>query len=69
MRYRIEPSTGLPYTETSPQLLAFTVGIALLIGVILFFVGRLGKQMWLVVWSIGLVLCSVAYLTWYFLNN
>ena len=57
----------MPYTETSPGLLAFTVGIALLTGIILFFVGRYGKQLWLVVWSIGLILCSIAYLIWYFL--
>jgi energy-coupling factor transporter transmembrane protein EcfT len=66
LRYQIEPSTGLPYTETSPGLLAFTVGIALVTGVILFFVGRYGRQLWLIVWSIGLVICSIAYLIWYF---
>jgi hypothetical protein len=65
LRYRVEPSTGLPYTETSPGLLAFTVGLALVTGVILFFVGRYGKQMWLMVWSVGLVICSIAYLIWY----
>lgn len=64
MRY--EETTGLPYTEASPGLLAYTVGLALLIGIFLFVIGRYGKQMWLVVWSVGLVLCSIAYLIWHF---
>lgn len=64
MRY--EETTGLPYTETSPGLLAYTVALALLIGVVLFFVARWGRQMWLVVWSVGLVVCSIAYLIWHF---
>lgn len=64
MRY--EESTGLPYAETAPGLLAYTVGLALLFGLALFFLGRFGKQMWLTVWSAGLVLSSVAYLGWHF---
>lgn len=64
MRY--EEATGLPYTETSPALLAYTVGLSLLIGIGLFCLGRYGRQMWLTVWSAGLILCSIAYLIWYF---
>jgi hypothetical protein len=63
---RYEETTGLPYTETYPGLLAYTVALALLIGIILFIVGRMGRQMWLVVWSVGLVFCSIAYLIWHF---
>lgn len=64
MRY--EETTGLPYTETYPGLLAYTVFLALLIGIVLFIIGRLGQQMWLKVWSVGLVLSSIAYLLWHF---
>ncbi|OED42381.1 hypothetical protein AB833_06980 [Chromatiales bacterium (ex Bugula neritina AB1)] len=66
VRYRIDPTTGLPFTQTSPGLLAFTVGIALVVGVLLFGLGRYGRQMWLVVWSAGLIACSIAYLVWHF---
>ena len=64
MRY--EETTGLPYTETSPGLLAYTVGLALLIGILLFILARYGKQTWLLVWSVGLILSSIAYLIWHF---
>ena len=64
MRY--EETTGLPYTETSPGLLAYTVGLALLIGILLFILARYGKQTWLLVWSVGLIFSSVAYLIWHF---
>lgn len=64
MRY--EETTGLPYTETSPGMLAYTVGLALLIGIFLFFLARYGKQTWLLVWSVGLILSSIAYLIWHF---
>ncbi len=66
MRYKIEGNTGLPFTETSPGMLAFTVGIALVVGIVLLVLGRRGRQTWLVVWSAGLILCSIAYLIWHF---
>ena len=68
LRVRIEPETGLPYTETSPGLLAFTVGLALLAGLILFGIAKFGRQLWLMVWSAGLVICSTLYLGYYFLS-
>lgn len=43
-------------------MLNFTVSLALLIGIILFFLGRRGRILWLTVWSAGLVIFSVAYL-------
>ncbi len=68
MRYGVEETTGLPYTQTSPGLLAFTVGIALLVGILLLALGKFGKQMWLIVWSVGLIFCSVIYLIWHFVT-
>ncbi len=68
MRYKIDPTTGLPITETSPGMLGATVLLALVIGIVLFYVGRRGKQLWIVVWSIGLIICSVLYLVWHFLR-
>lgn len=66
MRYKIDPITGLPIAETSPGMLGATVLLALIIGIVLFYVGRRGRQLWIVVWSIGLIVCSALYLVWHF---
>ncbi len=68
MRYKIDSTTGLPITETSPGMLGATVLLALVIGVVLLFVGKRGKQLWIVVWSIGLIISSVLYLIWHYLR-
>ncbi len=43
-------------------MLNFTVALSLLIGLGLWWLGRKGRVLWLQVWSIGLVVFSVAYL-------
>lgn len=43
-------------------MLNFTVFLALLIGAVLWWLGRRGRVLWLQVWSIGLVVFSIAYL-------
>ena len=43
-------------------MLNFTVALALVIGVVLLWLGRRGRVLWLQVWSVGLVMFSVAYL-------
>ena len=43
-------------------MLNFTVALALVIGVVLLLLGRRGRVLWLQVWSVGLVVFSVAYL-------
>ena len=43
-------------------MLNFTVALALLIGIALWWLSRRGRVLWLQVWSIGLVFFSVAYL-------
>ena len=43
-------------------MLNFTVALALLIGIALWWLARRGKVLWLQVWSIGLVVFSIAYL-------
>jgi hypothetical protein len=52
------------YSETAGLhfMLNFTVALALLIGVLLWWLARRGRVLWLQVWSIGLVVFSVAYL-------
>ena len=43
------------------HMLLFTVVLAFFIGVLLFWLGRHGRVLWLTVWSAGLVLASVGY--------
>lgn len=69
MRYSEEqaadPAQGMQVYSQSDGLhfmLNFTVSLALVIGVILFLLGRKGRVMWLTVWSAGLVIFSIAYL-------
>ena len=63
MRYRIgaEPGSGAQATD---DMLLFTVVISLIIGVVLVWLARRGRQMWLLVWSVGLVVASVVYMAW-----
>ena len=67
MRYRIgdDPSTGAAATD---DVLLLTVVISIVVGIVLIWLARMGKQMWLMVWSVGLVLSSIAYLAWAALN-
>ena len=68
MRY--EATEGVPVTEMVVYsesdglhfMLNFTVVLALFIGIALWWLGRVGKVIWLQVWSIGLVVFSIAYL-------
>lgn len=68
MRY--EATEGVPVSEMPIYsqsdalhfMLNFTVALALVIGIALWWLGRAGRVLWLQVWSIGLVVFSVAYL-------
>lgn len=68
MRYEVSEGgagTDLPVYSQSDGLhfmLNFTVALALLIGVALLWLGRRGRILWLQVWSVGLVVFSLAYL-------
>lgn len=64
MRYQEELTQEPVYSQTAGLhfMLNFTVALALLIGVLLLWLGRRGRVMWLTVWSAGLVLVSLLYL-------
>jgi hypothetical protein len=68
MRYEVGegvPVTELPVYSQSEGLhfmLNFTVALALLIGIALWWLSRRGRVLWLQVWSFGLVVFSIAYL-------
>ncbi len=68
MRYEATESIPLddmvryPDSDGLHFMLNFTVSLARVSGVVLWFLGRRGRVLWLQVWSVGLVLASVAYL-------
>ncbi len=68
MRYTEQQTTetnhGIIYSQSEGLhfMLNFTVSLALVIGIILWILGRHGKILWLQVWSAGLILCSIVYL-------
>ena len=60
MRYREDGTTEQLARHASDDMLLFTAALSVVIGFILIWLGRKGKQQWLVVWSIGLILCSIS---------
>ena len=59
MRYREDIPAEQLARHASDDMLIFTAVLSLLIGAVLIWLGRKGKQQWLVLWSIGLILCSL----------
>jgi len=58
VRYR--EGEELPLTQyASDDMLLLTAFLGIVIGVILTLLGKFGKQMWMFVWGIGLVISSV----------
>ncbi len=45
--------------HASDDMLLFTAFLSVLIGFILVYLGHKGKQLWMVTWSIGLIICSL----------
>lgn len=45
--------------HASDNMLIFTAVLATIIGIILFLLGKKGKQLWMATWGIGLVICSL----------
>ncbi len=64
MRYLEDaaPNPDLPYGESMHSMLTLSMLLAIVIGIVLYAAGRHGKILWLKVWSVGLVICSLAYL-------
>lgn len=64
MRYleNAPPDPDLPYGESMHSMLTLSMILAIVIGSILYAAGRHGKILWLKVWSVGLIVCSLLYL-------
>ena len=61
MRYRIGDDPATAAYGSTPEWLWFTVILSLVIGVILTWLAWRGRQRWLLVWSVGLIVCSLIY--------
>lgn len=61
MRYRLEDGAMVDAYGSTEIWLWLTVVLSLLIGVALGWLAWRGKQRWLLVWSVGLVLSSLIY--------
>jgi len=56
------PQTIYAQSEGLQFMLTFSVCLGLIIGVVLLWLGRHGRVLWLQAWSVGLIVVSVAYL-------
>ena len=62
MRYRIDSTPASENMATTDDMYLLTVLLGLIIGVVLTALGIKGRQIWLVVCSVGLIIASIAYL-------
>lgn len=64
MRYleNAPPDPNIPYGESMHDMLTLSMWMSIVIGVALFFAGRHGNILWMKVWSLGLIVCSLLYL-------
>ena len=56
------PDPSVPYGTTMHDMLTLSMWISIIVGVCLYVAGRHGNVMWMKVWSVGLLGCSVIYL-------
>lgn len=57
-----EPNPLYPHSESMHHMLTLSMGMSIIIGIILFILGRRGNILWLKVWSVILIILSVGYL-------
>jgi len=56
------PNPDIPYGESMHNMLTLSMVLSIVVGVCLFYAGKRGNIIWLKVWSLGLILLSIAYL-------
>jgi len=58
----INPNEDIPpellSKNASNDMLYFTAFLSILISIILIYLGKKGKQLWMIVWSIGLIMMT-----------
>lgn len=62
MRYRDDQAVQSVYSQSEGLqfMLTFGISLGLIIGVVLLWLGRHGRVLWLQVWSVGLIVVSIA---------
>ena len=45
--------------NASNDMLLFTAALSIVIGIVLTYLGYKGRVLWMVTWSLGLIICSV----------
>jgi len=65
VRYREgqAPDNDAPYGSTMHDMLDMSMGLSIVIGIVLFVLGRHGNILWMKTWSLGLIACSLLYLS------
>ena len=64
MRYRTGEDAAHAALNATDHTLMLTAILSLAIGVVLVLLARRGQQLWLAVWSWGLLVASIAYIGW-----
>ena len=59
MRYSENIPAEQLTVNASDGMLLFTAALSILIGMILSYLGHRGRQLCMVTWSIGLIICSI----------
>ncbi len=59
MRYSENIPAEQLTVHASDNMLLFTAALSILIGIILTYLGHKGRQLWMVTWSVGLIICSI----------
>jgi len=59
MRYSENIPAEQLTVNASDDMLLFTAALSILIGIILTYLGHRGRQLWMVTWSVGLIICSI----------
>lgn len=59
MRYSESIPAEQLTVNASNDMLLFTAALSILIGIILTYLGHKGRQLWMVSWSVGLIICSI----------
>ena len=59
MRYSENIPAEQLTVNASNDMLLFTAALSILIGIILTYLGHKGRQLWMVSWSVGLIIMSL----------
>jgi len=56
------PNPDVPYGESMHSMLTLTMWMSIVIGIALFIAAKHGNIMWMKAWSVGLIVCNIAYI-------